>query len=286
MPRTLTDEQKKNMELIINTIQTLKDTFKGGAVMPDELAKVVKLLLDSFKEIKIQLEQKISSTDMKLRLDLTSALDEIKKLETRLQNSLGEVTNKSQQFSLAEVSKIARKLEKDIATLKGEIPKMPDLSDIKNRVADIEAEVKGIEIPKIEDIEKDLPKLSFPVRDSLELIVEESEKLKIEAIGYLRKELDEIKKKIDTMPRGSYGGGFNYGALNIHLIDDETPVGTIDGSNKDFTVTNIPSPTTSLKVFVNGQRMKLTEDYTFSGNTISFVTAPPATSILTVDYRT
>lgn len=276
---TLNEKQLKNMQLMMDALQ-------GGAVMPDELAKVVKVLLDVFKEIKTQLEQTISSTDMKFRLDLSNAIDEIKKLETRLQDSLGEVTNKSQQFSLAEVSKIASKLEKDIEKLKGEMPEMPDLSEIETRLDEMETEVEEIEVPEIEEIEKDLPKLGIPIRDGLELITEESEKLKIEAIGYLRKELDELKKRIDTMPRGSYGGGFSVGAMNIHFIDSETPTGTVNGVNTDFTTTNIPSPTSSLKVFVNGQRMKLTEDYTFSGNTISFLTAPPTGSILTCDYRT
>ena len=36
------------------------------------------------------------------------------------------------------------------------------------------------------------------LRDSLELIPEEPDKLKIEAIGYLRKELDELQKKIQA----------------------------------------------------------------------------------------
>ncbi len=73
--------------------------------------------------------------------------------------------------------------------------------------------------------------------------------------------------------------------MNIHIIDDETPNGTVNGVNTDFTISLTPSPTTSLKVYVNGQRMKLTEDYTLSSKTITFVTAPPTGSILTVDYR-
>lgn len=69
------------------------------------------------------------------------------------------------------------------------------------------------------------------------------------------------------------------------FVDDETPTGTVNSSNKVFTLSNTPK-TNSLKVFVNGQRVKGGgEDYTLSGVTITFVTAPPTTSILTVDYR-
>ena len=80
-------------------------------------------------------------------------------------------------------------------------------------------------------------------------------------------------------------GGFNYNSMDFHIIDDETPTGTINGTNKAFTIKNPPNPVSSLKVYLNGQRMRITEDYTFSGATITFITAPPTTSILLVDYR-
>lgn len=109
--------------------------------------------------------------------------------------------------------------------------------------------------------------------------------LKIEDIEDLEKTLSEMKKGIERRPIFG-GGGFNYGALNSHLIDDETPSGTVNGVNTTFTLVNKPNPVSSLKVFVNGQRMRVTEDYTFSGVTITFNTPPPTGSILLVDYRT
>ncbi len=81
------------------------------------------------------------------------------------------------------------------------------------------------------------------------------------------------------------GGGFSKIHMDGHIIDDETPTGTVNSSNKIFTVAKAPNPTGSLKVFVNGMRMKITEDYTLSGITITFTTAPPTGSILLVDYR-
>lgn len=77
------------------------------------------------------------------------------------------------------------------------------------------------------------------------------------------------------------GGGF----VERNFIDDETPTGTVNGTNKVFTLANTPNPSTSLKVFVNGARMRITEDYTLSGATITFITAPPTTSIILCDYR-
>jgi len=40
-----------------------------------------------------------------------------------------------------------------------------------------------------------------------------------------------------------------------------------------------------LKVYVNGQRMRETEDYTISATTITFLTPPPTGSIILCDYR-
>lgn len=121
--------------------------------------------------------------------------------------------------------------------------------------------------------------------DKLENIDNESEKLKIEAIQNLREELDDLKKKWSSRPMFG-GGGFSVTSMNFHLIDDQTPTGTINSSNTIFNIANVPSPASSLKVYLNGARMRITEDYTLSGTTITFTIAPPTGSILLTDYRT
>ena len=68
------------------------------------------------------------------------------------------------------------------------------------------------------------------------------------------------------------------------FVDNEIPSGTIDGTNTDFTIANIPV-SGSLKVYRGGSRQKLTEDYTFSGITITFIIAPQDGEIILVDYR-
>jgi uncharacterized surface anchored protein len=82
-----------------------------------------------------------------------------------------------------------------------------------------------------------------------------------------------------------FGGGFSQIHMEQHFIDDETPTGTINGINTVFTIASTPNPSGSLKVYVNGQRMRITEDYTVSGRTITFLIAPPTTSIILCDYR-
>jgi uncharacterized protein YajQ (UPF0234 family) len=135
-----------------------------------------------------------------------------------------------------------------------------------------------IELPEIKGIEEDLPKMGNPIRDALELL-QGDDRLSADAISGLEKMIKKLAPKTQAV------GGVNYGALNIHFADDEAPTGLINGTNKEFKISLAPSPASSLKVFMNGQRMKLTEDYTFSGNTITFVNAPLTGSIITCDYR-
>jgi len=124
----------------------------------------------------------------------------------------------------------------------------------------------------------DTPKL---IRDKLEFLKEE-EKLSIEAV----RDLEERLQKLEERPLGGKSGwGFAYSAMDRHFFDNETPTGTVNGTNKAFTLTKAPNPSASLKVYVNQGRMYLTIDYTFSSQTITFNTAPPTGSIIEVDYR-
>lgn len=63
----------------------------------------------------------------------------------------------------------------------------------------------------------------------------------------------------------------------------ETPSGTVNGSNVTFTLANTPA-TSSLKLTVNGLKKRLTTDYTISGTTITFVIAPASGSTLYAEY--
>lgn len=121
---------------------------------------------------------------------------------------------------------------------------------------------------------------AFEIRNKLETLNGE-ERLAISAINGLEEKL----KEIDSKPLGKGGGGFSKMAMDIHIIDDETPPETPNGVITDFTLSHIPSPATSLKVYKDGQRMKLTTDYTLSGTTVSFISAPLTDSLITFDFR-
>lgn len=69
------------------------------------------------------------------------------------------------------------------------------------------------------------------------------------------------------------------------FVKGETPIGAINGSNKTFTLAYNPNLDASLEVFVNGQKQKLTTDYTLSGDTLTMVAAWRIGTIIEVNYH-
>lgn len=124
------------------------------------------------------------------------------------------------------------------------------------------------------------------LRDALESL-KKGKKLSIQAIDELADILEELKKDRKGSGRdiGLLKGGIHAGkGREIRFKDDETPSGTIDGVNTTFTISKTPI-SGSLKVYRNGARQRITEDYTFTGKTITFIIAPQVGEIILVDYR-
>lgn len=82
---------------------------------------------------------------------------------------------------------------------------------------------------------------------------------------------------------GLAGGGGS--ALYVDVVIRETPSGTINGSNTDFVLAAAPMAGTE-EVYLNGllQDAGGANDYTISGDTISFNTAPIAGDKIRVSY--
>lgn len=57
--------------------------------------------------------------------------------------------------------------------------------------------------------------------------------------------------------------------------ENETPSGSMDGSNAIFTLAHSPDPADSLILVLNGQVQTQGVEYTLSGDTITFAVAPP-----------
>ena len=73
---------------------------------------------------------------------------------------------------------------------------------------------------------------------------------------------------------------------NADFVDRETPSGTIDGANTTFTLANTPVAG-SEHVYLNGllQEDGAGNDYTISGDTITYLSAPQSGDTLRVSYR-
>lgn len=76
------------------------------------------------------------------------------------------------------------------------------------------------------------------------------------------------------------------GLLAANFVTRETPSGTVDGSNVTFTLANTPTAG-SEEVFLNGllQEAGAGNDYTISGATITYLSAPLTGEKLRANYR-
>ena len=81
---------------------------------------------------------------------------------------------------------------------------------------------------------------------------------------------DIVKTAIDNLPDNTIVG--------------EVPQGIQDGINDTFTLNHPPSIGTEA-VMVNGLRGKINNDYTLSGNILTFLIPPLLDDIILVDYN-
>lgn len=73
----------------------------------------------------------------------------------------------------------------------------------------------------------------------------------------------------------------------INFVDMETPSGLDTGVNANFTLANVPNPTSSLALYRNGLRMQAGADYSLNGSTITFLSGqlPQTGDTLICSYR-
>lgn len=73
------------------------------------------------------------------------------------------------------------------------------------------------------------------------------------------------------------------GGPTVNFSDKEIPSGTIDGVNTTFTLANIPSPSASLELFLNGVNQN--GNFSLSSATITYVVAPSVGDVHVSWYR-
>ena len=279
----------------LKKLKALLETVNDG-LSKDEFVSAFKAVIDQVKQIESQLiskiDNKLSDKSSQFDSEIASAKSEViaaKQAVHQAKQDLQQIVQETREANSTTLAQLRTRALESIDALFGKM-RLNDrfnalVGEYGDKVNELNAKIESV--PTVEEIVAQIPKdpVETPseVRDKLESIQEEEEKLAISSIAHLEEKLKDLEKKVG-MSRGSVGG-FNYGALQLHIVDDETPVGAVDSVNTVFVLNNPPSPASSLKVYLNGQRMRITTDYTFSGSTITFLTAPPTTSILLVDYR-
>ena len=95
-----------------------------------------------------------------------------------------------------------------------------------------------------------------------------------------------------TLPNGvvSYSTSTHTFSLATVLTgtfaDNETPTGSINGSNVTFTLAHTPSPAASLNCFENGVQQRAGgADFTLATATMTYGAAPPTGATLICNYR-
>jgi len=68
------------------------------------------------------------------------------------------------------------------------------------------------------------------------------------------------------------------------LFVREVPSGTMDGTNKVFTLSFTPSPSASLTLWLNGVEQVPTTDYAISSATITYTVAPKSYDLMIAQY--
>lgn len=158
--------------------------------------------------------------------------------------------------------------------------KLADLSlNINNQLKDINAKFETISSQI-----KAIPSYTSDITDLKSKVDDQTDRLKIAELTQKVEDLTALLK-ISPQQNARTGNGYNFfGAVRTRYVDDETPQGVIDGNNTVFTLRKSPA-TGSLKLYRGGARQRVTEDYTLSGYTITFVIAPEVGEILLADYR-
>jgi hypothetical protein len=92
--------------------------------------------------------------------------------------------------------------------------------------------------------------------------------------------------QIQASPHANYGGGSVTvvvpAVAGTLALRPTTTTATGDGSTQAFTLTNINNDVDSVMVFLNGVLQRPTTDYTVSGTTLTFGTAPVSADAITI----
>lgn len=257
--------------------QLSKEITRMRPVNMSDIEGIVLSFLQSLKDLKKSLEDNMESHKSEMNgynEEHNGKMEEMHKCMSEMESELDEMLAESKTYTDEQVKSLLDKYAKivsDIKDIKDNMPSMPDLSDINAKIEQAYKKFEEIENRKPEEIQPEF------IRDQLEAIEVEEEKLTIEAIGFLRKELDELKAKISSLSLGSgktmFVGG---GGRTVRSYDLSSQ---LDGVTKTF---NLPAMYRIISVHSSSTpfTFRQTTDYTWTTTSITFTSEVNAETTL------
>lgn len=255
----------------IKRLIEIQKNMDGGAVQPEELTVVIEFILDTLTSL-INDEKKEHNENLNKCVEDLQSLCE--NMDMRHKQSMSSVKD--------ECFKKTDKAIKDVIALvdsvKQTIPEMPDLSEYDSKLEELEGYID--EVNDVEETPEEIKDKLQSLKGNNRLD-ESAIKGLDERFARLEKMIKDSTNKVGVLNRPIFGNM----SQRIRFIDDETPSGTINGSNTVFILSKTPIDN-SLKVYRGGARQRVAQDYTISNKTITFTVAPEVGEVLLADYRT
>lgn len=224
----------------------------------EEFLANFKIIVDLIKKLKQANKEEMASLDTKYS-EIVSGIKE------NYNKDMAEVKKKALTYCMQEMEKMMDNHKEKMEKMEEKMNGMGD--ELRPKMVEetmhLMTEKLTPMIPTVEAIEKDLPKLGEPIRDSLELL-EGDERLEIQAIKDLREELDELKKQINK--RFAVGGGGGVGMHNTTYYDLSS---RLNGSTKTFSLPAMYKVIAVLNTSVPTV-FRPTTDFTWTPTSITF----------------
>lgn len=227
-----------------------------------------KILIDFVKKLQANFQIEVGNLD-------TKYAEIVKSIQEDTTANLQESKQIALTFCKQEMATMMKLVEKRMAEIKdGKDGKDADVILVAEKASEMALTELLPQIPTIESIEADLPKLGEKIRDGLELLPE-GEKLRIDAIEKLEERLKELEKKIVQKNTVFVGGGGGGG----RIVKSYDLSSQLNGSTTTF---SLPTMWRVISVHLSSvpNILRETTDYTWTPTSITFTSEiTPSTSL-------
>lgn len=229
-----------------NAIKALDDVielFREDRLSKSDFKEAVKMIVAKLDKRMNDEKEELKAVAMEIANAFTS-------LRSQVENDFSDRTNKLSESEQATIARLEMKLEEVEARVQA---RLAELKDGEQGIPGLDADEESVAQKVYDTVSKNIPALKEALRDGLELIDDDEEKLSIDAIRGLRKELEELKKRPATF--GAIGHIQNLSERILNVA--ETP----DGIITTFSFATKPSV-----IIVNGSQYRENKGWTWTNN--------------------